>query len=72
MLIMHFAFAVNIFSNSASKHEGYCCWINNIIAEHETSFNTIKAHKIWINTENRLNSKQMIDSEFQRCVLAEK
>ena len=64
-----------LFSNSTSKcsHDRYCDWknITAILAEHETSSNHIKAHQIWIDTVNRLNQKQTIDSEFQRCILAE-
>ena len=69
-----FCFCCKLFSNSTSKfsHDGYCGWknITAILAEHETS-NHIKAHKIWVDTKNRLNQKQTIDSEFQRCILAE-
>ena len=70
-----FCFCCKLFSNSTSKfsHDSYCDWknITAILAEHETSCNHIEAHKIWVDTENRLNQKQTIDSEFQRCILAE-
>ena len=69
---MPFAFAVNYFPiQQANFH-----MTDTVIGKTSRLFLLNMKHlqttsKHWIDTENRLNQKQTIDSEFQRCILAE-